>query len=183
LTVPPSRDLAPNTPRSAELEADALRLYRRICVLRATGETTAADHLESGDFARALAAASANPHSDSAPGFPAASKLDRVSVSDRGDESWQARLAAERRRVEDAQLLAELLVPLLAERLSDSLSANLALVGEPGSAAAAAAAAKKAKASRARVTPSAPLEIADFIEGMLAQERAEVRERSVRQAS
>jgi hypothetical protein len=157
-----------------------LRLYRRICVLRATGETTAADHLESGDFARALAAASADPHSDSAPGSPAAANLDRLPVSEREDESWQARLAAERRRVEDAQLLAELLMPLLAERLSDSLSANLTLAGEPGSAA---AAAKKAKASRARVTPSAPLEIADFIEGMLAQERAEVRERSVRQAS
>lgn len=163
MTVPSSRDLAPNTPRSAELEADALRLYRRICVLRATGETTAADHLELGDFARASADVS--------------SSADRLPET----ESWQARLLAERKRVEDAQLLAELLVPLLAERLADSLSATLALAGDTG--ASSAATARKAKASRARPTPSAPLEIADFIEGMLAQERAEVRDRTTRQAS
>lgn len=173
MTVPSSRDLAPNTPRSAELEADALRLYRRICVLRATGETTAADHLESGDFARAVAAVSAATTSSTLSAVPS----DHVPEN----ESWQARLAAERSRIEDAQLLAELLVPLLTERLADSLSANLALAGEIG--ANGAAAARKARASRARPTPSAPLEIADFIEGMLAQERAEVRDRAARQAS
>lgn len=133
-------------------------------MLRATGETIAADHLESGDFARASAAVLAEDHS----------------APDQ-HEIWQARLSTERRRVEDTQLLAELLVPLLAERLADSLSANLALEG--GNSLGAAAAARKAKASRARTTPSAPLEIADFIEGMLAQERAEVRDRSARQAS
>jgi hypothetical protein len=165
LTVPTSRDLAPNTPRSAELEAEALRLYRRVCLLRATGETTAADRLESGEFARALAAASA--------GSP-----------QRDENIWSDRLAAERRRIEDAQLLAELLVPLLAERLADSLTANLALSGEIGlGAGAAAVAARKAKAGRNRTTPSAPLEIADFIEGMLAQEREEGRQRATRQAS
>jgi hypothetical protein len=164
LTVPTSRDLAPNTPRSAELEADALRLYRRICVLRAKGETIAADHLESGEFARLHAAAAAAPSAD--------------------EQAWEHRLAAERRRIDDAQLLAELLVPLLAERLADTLAANLALSGETGfGAGAEAVAARKAKAGRNRATPSGPLEIADFIEGMLAQERDEVRQRATRQAS
>lgn len=173
MTVPSSRDFAPNTPRSAELEADALRLYRRICVLRATGETIAADHLESGDFTRALAEVSAARPGARPETEPAAD-----------DESpWQARLAAERRRVEDTQLLAELLVPLLAGRLADSLAANLSLGLGSEASAGTAAAARKAKASRDRATPSAPLEIADFIEGMLAQERAEVRQRTARQAS
>jgi hypothetical protein len=165
LTVPTSRDLAPNTPRSAELEADALRLYRRICVLRAKGETIAADHLESGEFARVRsAAAAASPSRD--------------------EQGWEDRLTAERRRIDDAQLLAELLVPLLAERLADALAANLALSGETGfGVGAEAVAARKAKAGRNRATPSGPLEIADFIEGMLAQERDEVRQRAARQAS
>ena len=130
-------------------------------MLRATGETIAADQLESGDFARASAAVSA--------------------ARARDDDTWEACLAAERKRIDDAQLLAELLVPLLAERLTDSLSTRFPVPGETGPSPAAAA--RKAKASRDRTTPSAPLEIADFIEGMLAQERAEVRDRATRQAS
>ncbi len=132
-----------------------LHLYRRICVLRATGEAFAASRLESDELPRAVAEATAA-------GIP--------------EDSWPLRFAAEEKRVADAELLAELLVPLLAERLPwprSPATAGLSAVLD----------AFPAK-SAARPEPGAPPPtVADLIEGMLAQERGEHRQRATRRAS
>ncbi|HVU24407.1 MAG TPA: hypothetical protein VHE13_09810 [Opitutus sp.] len=72
------------------------RLYRRVCELRATGRTAEAAELERADLSDALAAAR------------------RESTA--FDEA--ALLAAEDERIADARLLAELLAPMLASRVS-----------------------------------------------------------------
>jgi hypothetical protein len=132
-----------------------LQFYRRICVLRATGEALAASCLETGELSRALAEATVA-------GVP--------------EDSWPARFAAEEKRVADAGLLAELLVPLLAERLhwpASPATAGLSAVLN----------AFPAK-SAVRPDPGAPPpNVADLIEGMLAQERGEHRQRAARRAS
>ncbi|HWA87541.1 MAG TPA: hypothetical protein VG710_15030, partial [Opitutus sp.] len=72
------------------------RIYRRICELRAVGRAGEAAQLENSDLAAALTAA-------------------REAYAD-VDES--ALLAVEDERVADARLLAELLAPMLASRVS-----------------------------------------------------------------
>ena len=126
---------------------DARRIYRRVCMLRATGKIHEAAELENTEFARALAAA-------------------RI-ASNNGDEE-AAVLAAEAERVTSACVLAELLAPLLAERL------------RAAPVTAAAPETLEAPAIREREKPAAPApvrptsekvpSIADLIDGMLSQE-------------
>ena len=133
-----------------------MHLYRRICLLRATGAAEEAGRLEAGEFARAKAEAAA---------------------SEGDGPSWPSRLAAEEKRVAEASILAELLAPLLAERLrrpgrsatTDGLSAVLD--------------AFPAKSAARTFPRGAALEVADLIEGMLALERDEDRQRSKPRAS
>lgn len=78
------------------------RLYRRVCVLRATGQDEAAAALEHTELARALGVA-------------------RLATDDVTHE--QAVLEQEAERVAQAHTLAELMVPLLAHRLRAELPA------------------------------------------------------------
>lgn len=75
---------------------DVRRTYRRVCVLRATGKKEEAERLENGEFAHALSVAR--------------------EAADNGDTEATV-LAEEAERVSSACVLAELLAPLLAEKL------------------------------------------------------------------
>ncbi|MEO7599762.1 MAG: hypothetical protein ABIV50_12565 [Opitutus sp.] len=126
---------------------DVRRIYRRVCVLRATGKADEATQLEADDLARALAVA-------------------RIASTNNEDEIGI--MVSEAERVSNAVVLAELLAPMLAEYLR---------VHAPQEAAAksvvASAAVEKAKVVPAlapRPIPDKPPSIADFIDGMLSQE-------------
>lgn len=127
--------------------ADVLRLHRRVYVLRACGEMVEAARLERTELAEAR-----NAH--------------RIS----GDPtSLEPLLAAEEARVAEAVLLADVLAPLLAARLAAQAPA---LASQTRS---------QPKSGRSELptaivpaTDSAPT-VADFIEGMLAQDRAVAR--------
>jgi hypothetical protein len=121
------------------------RLYRRICILRATGQEDEADRLESGDLATAVAA------------------LQTASPSDASHENLATLFTAEEDRVANAAALAELIAPLLQNQL------------QPGSATSTTprSSARTAKPSGVR-SPSAstsPHDIATFIDEMIALER------------
>lgn len=116
-------------------------IYRRICALRAQGRETDARAVEEGDFAAAVTAL-----------------RERSGPGPENEERLQAVLAVEENRVVDATALAELLIPLLAERFRL----------QPVAIAAAAASPRPAK----RPAPAAAPSVADFIDDMLAQERA-----------
>ena len=127
--------------------ADVLRLHRRVCLLRASGDDTGADGLERTALAEAWEALRAcGDPTDLAP-----------------------LLAAEEARVADAVLLAEMLAPLLAAKLA---AREMSPAPE---------AARRAKPARSDVpkpfapAPEAAPTVADFIEGMLAQDRAGAR--------
>ena len=131
------------------------RIYRRICLLRATGKSDEASALEQNEFADALAAARTAPE--------ATQKEIRI-------------LAEESERIASANVLAELLAPLLANKLQSAVIA-------PADAATAVSIRKPdavlaAPPRRARVSsPESPESaagvpgIADMIDGMLSQER------------
>ena len=125
---------------------DVRRIYRRICVLRATGKIDDAAELEHGEFAHAVSVA-------------------RIAAVAGEDEA--AILSAEAERVANAGILAELLAPLLAEHLRTDprLTASRAPIS-------ATVPIEKPKPVPA-VRPSAPVipSITDLIDGMLAQER------------
>lgn len=134
-----------------------MHVYRRICLLRATGRIEEAARLEYGDLVRAMTEAT---------------------TSVEAEISWSTLFAAEEKRVADASILAELLAPLLAEQLhlspAQPATAGLAAVLD----------AFPAKSPRRPPAPgAAPPEVADLIEGMLAQERDETRLRTGRRAS
>ncbi len=74
------------------------------------------------------------------------------------DEDLRQVYFAEQRRVLDALMLVELLGPMLTERLAVAVSGKRAV---------------PAPASVSSHRPTAPAEIADLIEGMLQQQRAE----------
>lgn len=135
------------------------RLYRRICLLRATGHNEEASALELNEFSEVLIAARKAPE--------AAQNEVRI-------------LAEEAERVASATVLAELLAPILANKLHASPVPSAV-------AAPAAAIARKPDAAltspprRARVASPEASElpaaagvpgIADMIDGMLSQERA-----------
>lgn len=125
---------------------DVRRIYRRICLLRATGRGEEASDLQNTEFSRALSAA----RDASSSGVKEASLL-----------------AAEAERVSAACMLAELVAPLLAERLR----------AEPGFAASsvvtASSSANNASASSPSRAPGTPVPgIADLIDGMLSLDHA-----------
>jgi hypothetical protein len=130
------------------------RIYRRIGVLRATGREQEAETVENRDLARALTVARAAAESES-------------------EET--AVLAVEAERVLNASLLAEMLAPLLAERLQSTLGASVAdgsraaTFAPPSETTAPVASIAPAKLPQPRKNEGMP-SIADLIDGMLSQD-------------
>lgn len=120
------------------------RVYRRVCVLRATGKVDEAAALENEDLARALAAA-------------------RIATNNSEQEA--AVLADEAERIANATVLAELLAPMLAEHLRPETAPAAA----PSVAMAPAVPDQPSKATRPPPEKNVP-SIADLIDGMLSQE-------------
>jgi hypothetical protein len=121
---------------------DVRRIYRRVCVLRATGKNDDAAALENEELAQALSAA-------------------RIATNNSEEEA--AVLAQEAERVSNATVLAELLAPILAEHLR----ADVPLVSAPQIAAVPVLPEKTPKPTR---SPAASVpNIADLIDGMLSQ--------------
>ena len=118
------------------------RVYRRVCVLRATGKSDDAAALENEELARALTNA-------------------RIATNNSDDEA--AILAEEAERVSSATVLAELLAPMLAEHLRAEALPTQA----PQVAIAPVTPEVKPHVSRPSVE-NAP-SIADLIDGMLSQ--------------
>jgi hypothetical protein len=117
------------------------RIFRRICFLRAEGLTAEAERLEEAEF------------------VPAAARAREGSTSEFESESiLQALLTEEKERVADAIAFAEILVPMLAERLA----------GNAGPVRAAAHVARRARAD----APAVARDIADFIDDMISQDRS-----------
>jgi hypothetical protein len=121
------------------------RLYRRICVLRATGRDADASVLEREDLSRALSAA-------------------RAATDSPVNETTL--LAAESDRVADAGVLADVLAPLLAERLRADAPTPIAAVSAEPASTAVSTLTPLTRPPRASVPG-----IADLIDGMLSQER------------
>jgi hypothetical protein len=117
------------------------RIFRRICFLRAEGLTSEAQRVEENEFAAAASRARLGAGSE----FEAESIL-------------QALLTEEKERVCDAIAFAEILVPMLAERLAAKVSPIRAAAHVP----------KKVKAE----SPAAARDIADFIDDMLSQDKS-----------
>jgi hypothetical protein len=117
------------------------RIFRRICFLRVEGLTAEAQRMEETEFAEAAARASRGAGTE----FEAESIL-------------QALVTEEKGRVCDAIAFAEILVPMLAERLA----ANAGPVR---------AAAHVPKKSRSPA-PAKERDIADFIDDMLTQDKS-----------
>lgn len=120
------------------------RVCRRICLLRSTGEDAAA-RVQSAELARLL--------SSVPPAADVASRVDAI-------------FATEEKRLADAQVLAEVLAPLIAEQLR----ARPPALSAP-SRRASPAPVDLAEKTAARPPRSAAPNIADFIDDMLAQER------------
>ena len=133
------------------------RLYRRICLLRATGQNEEASALERSEFSEVLSSARKAPE--------AAQNETRI-------------LAEESERVASASILAELLAPILAKKLQAPVLTSVETTSP--------APARKTETSlsapprRARVSSAENSEspaaagvpgIADLIDGMLSQER------------
>lgn len=125
-----------------------MRVYRQICLLRARGAVVEAARMEAAELEPALAKAAGEC---------------AVEIS------WADHFVAEQLRISEARLLAELLAPLLAERLQPAGMAppfpapdSNPHVIDPGS-----------SPLPSRRGSASPLEVADLIEGMLAQERTE----------
>ncbi|HTO03710.1 MAG TPA: hypothetical protein VL069_08410 [Opitutus sp.] len=127
---------------------DVRRIYRRICVLRATGKTEEAALLENDDLSRALAEA-------------------RIATNNSEEET--AVLAQEAERVANAAVLAELLAPMVAEHVR----ADSPRVAAPQNTSVTAPGDPIPKPARPRLD-SVPT-IADMLDGMLAQEPASSR--------
>lgn len=131
------------------------RIYRRICVLRAGGHPADALDLELEELPKALAAA-------------------REAAGENADMAASV-LAQEAERVTNASILAELVAPLLADRLN-ARAATAAPV--PAAAPSPAAAFRKSPAPppAAPVAPKPAVQtapsIADLLDGMLAQSPA-----------
>jgi len=122
------------------------RIYRRICVLRATGKIDDAASLENEELARALSIA-------------------RIATNNSEQEA--AVLAEEAERVSSATVLAELLAPMLAEHLRPLAPPVAApqVAKVPATAPAMPAKSTKAAPPPTENVPS----IADLIDGMLSQ--------------
>jgi hypothetical protein len=117
------------------------RIFRRICFLRAEGLTSEALRVEESEFVPAAARARSG----------AGSEFESESI-------LQALLTEEKGRVCDAIAFAEILVPMLAERLAATAGPIRAAAHVP----------KKMKAE----SPAAARDIADFIDDMLRQDKS-----------
>lgn len=117
------------------------RVYRRICFLRSEGLTGEARIIEETEFAEATARARGQFDSESA-----------------ADSLLRQLMAEEEERVAEAVAFAEVLVPILARRIS---------IHPPEQQRAAAPEVR----ARARAAPGEARGVADFIDDMLAQDR------------
>ena len=139
---------------------DVQVLYRRICVLRATGKSAEADALETGKLADAIA----KLHESS------------TSIADL-DQRLEALFAKETERVDTAHALAELLLPMLTAADESGVSRR-SRAPTPGFEFSAARETSVPSQAGADGIPPAPSTgpmlpgIADFIDEMLVQERA-----------
>lgn len=125
---------------------DALALYRRIGVLRHHGRVSEAEELSSEQL---------NP------------ALDRLkSAGEISTEEIDRRLQEERRRVEDAVLLAELLAPLLKSQIGVMPSPS---INSPSKERASQPSVRSS--SPVRKPGSQPIPITAFIDEMLSQEK------------
>ncbi len=139
-----------------EILTNVRRIYRRICLLRATGRHSEALDIEIDEFSRALAAA-----------------------HDAGvaEHRTSAAMSEESARVTQAATLAEVLAPLLAEKLRDT---STPLAAPAVAQASPTPSAPRATVNRPTPTPSpaspAPApgsgapSITDLLDGMLALE-------------
>jgi hypothetical protein len=134
-----------NFPAPAVTWSDVARVCRRVCVLRERGQNEEAERLRAGELMTLLAAIRTPGDSDSA-------TTDRLN----------ALFATEAERVANAAVLAEMLLPMLAEQLRP-----------PAITAAAPQEIPMAVVMAPVVTrpkPPRPASIADFIDDMIAQE-------------
>jgi hypothetical protein len=129
-------------------KTDVVRLYRRVWLLRARGDHAEADRIQSAEFATALAAAKAG----------AEDGMD--------DEQWQAILTQEDAKMAEAETIAELLAPLLADRLPRLAALTPDLRRSPARAEGHLPPASNAPPA----SPGVPA-IADLIDDMLRMER------------
>lgn len=130
------------------------RIYRRICVLRGVGSNDEAATLEHTELPRALAAA-------------------RLATDNHSEEA--AVFHEEAERVASAQLVAELMAPLLARQLRAELPALSARPAPAFSSQAVATPKLPAAPAPAESTRPPSTEapgIADFIDSMLSQQKA-----------
>ena len=135
-----------NFPAPAVTWSDVARVCRRVCVLRERGQNEEAERLRAGELMTLLAAVRASGESDAA-------TTDRLN----------ALFATEAERVANAAVLAEILVPMIAEQLRPLARPGVTTSEIPTPAVVAPVATKP-------VQPR-PASIADFIDDMLAQER------------
>lgn len=143
-----------------------VHLYRRICVLRARDRHEEAQALQAGEFSSAVTAAEAAISARGGDG-----ELESADF----ETHLQAALTQEEERVANASVLAQLLAPMLSEMLQPAIKAMAAAVPvERPSNIVPATEIPAALSSQS----SAPLSIADFIEGMLLQEKPATRRAS-----
>ncbi len=116
-------------------------IYRRVCVLKSTGRHAEARRLEETELEAALAAVRKT-----------------AQASAEAEARIASVMAAESERVAEALALAEILAPMLVERLGANPPAKRATEAPAG--------------PRARPAADEDRGIADFIEEMLAQDRA-----------
>ena len=133
---------------------EVVLLYRRICLLRATSNEREAAELERTELNEAIA--TLHSHEASGEEKDTAARLNTI-------------FAAEEERMANASVLASLLVPLLRDALAPVLGSERGVnptrksppmvspPREPGD---------------PRAAVASPLGVADFIEGMLVQDRA-----------
>lgn len=123
-----------------------MRVYRRVCILRSEGRSGEAQRIEDTEFAAAA---------DQARGA--------LGAGPGAEARLEALLAGERERVAEAVAFAEILAPMLSARLR-----------APGTAGPPAAESPLPARPGAR-RPAEARAVADFIEEMLAQDRAGAR--------
>ncbi|HKB90278.1 MAG TPA: hypothetical protein VKC60_07145 [Opitutaceae bacterium] len=145
----------------AEPWAELTQLYRRICVMRVNGRSIEANRLQSTELSTAIASAQQQHGAEVI-----------------SDKKLQEIFQHERERVANASVLVELLLPELTKRLKLGSPASAETQNEPAQR----FPVEDAPAAE-RSPPTAPPAIADLIDGMLSQERAESRSRPRRRAS
>jgi hypothetical protein len=133
---------------------EVTQIYRRVCVLRSQGRGGEAAQLYAGKFSEAL------------------DVIEQFAGAGPGTEArLQALLAAEDERIATVSALAELLTPLLVERLREIFPIN-GPQSTPEKFPGGKVSSENAAFSPDKPDPASAPSVADLIEGMLAQERA-----------